>query len=267
MKLNKLFLCTLTLISVNFKVASQILTTNVTKIDGKLNEWTNIELKYNRSTKLYYAVTNDDDNLYLLIKSTSKANINKINGGGISFFINTKNFNTEKGAYCITFPNINKVQLRSQMLKEFSKTKRNSNISTEEVAQIRKEAVINMKEIKVVNFNIIKDTLISIYNEYGIRCAVNYDSVGSLCYELAVPFKQLNIVRSNFSVVAYKVQVNAVQTGLFAGSEGFAEGSLAGTEGFGATGFGSTGSGKAMGITDMTYLRSPTNFWGKYTLK
>jgi len=55
------------------------------KIDAKLKEWDDTFQAYNKVTEVFYTVSNDDKNLYLVIKSTDPINNNKIIAGGINF--------------------------------------------------------------------------------------------------------------------------------------------------------------------------------------
>ncbi|MEO8947091.1 MAG: hypothetical protein ABI308_01690, partial [Mucilaginibacter sp.] len=74
------------------------------KIDGNLSEWNNDFEAYNKNTKLYYTMSNDDKYLYLAIKSTDATNNTKIIAGGITLAINTANKKKDKDAYTVTFP-------------------------------------------------------------------------------------------------------------------------------------------------------------------
>ena len=59
------------------------------KIDGKLNEWDDSFKAYNKTTDVFYTISNDEKNLYLVIKSANQVISNKIIGGGINFTVNT----------------------------------------------------------------------------------------------------------------------------------------------------------------------------------
>lgn len=72
------------------QVGSQRAVPNV-KIDGKLNEWGTEFKAYNKATKVFYTMANDDKNLYLILQSVDFTNTNKIEAGGITLVINTTN--------------------------------------------------------------------------------------------------------------------------------------------------------------------------------
>src|ERR1700761_6792271 len=74
------------------------------KVDGNLKEWDDTFQAYNKTTKIFYTVCNDDKYLYFVVKSIDPANTNKITAGGISLVINTEGKKKDKDAYSITYP-------------------------------------------------------------------------------------------------------------------------------------------------------------------
>src|ERR1700744_409669 len=74
------------------------------KIDGKLNEWHNGFKAYNRSTRLLYILSNDEKNIYLVVKSTDFTTQAKIIAGGVNLIINANGKKDDKGNPSVTFP-------------------------------------------------------------------------------------------------------------------------------------------------------------------
>ena len=70
-------------------------------IDGKLNDWNDSLSLYNDATKLYYNLSNDDENIYLAIKNGAPESLTRILARGISFSANIEN---KKIPTMITFP-------------------------------------------------------------------------------------------------------------------------------------------------------------------
>jgi hypothetical protein len=68
------------------------------KIDGKFAEWENTFAAFNKTTKLFYTLSNDDKNVYLFVKSTDAINNTKIMGGGVTLTINTADKKKEENA-------------------------------------------------------------------------------------------------------------------------------------------------------------------------
>jgi hypothetical protein len=259
------------------------------KIDGKLDEWNDSFQAYNKATKLFYTLANDDKNLYLVVKSTDVQNNTKVMSGGITLTINTADKKKEDNAYSVTFPIVARANMRGlRRPRGSSQNTVMDSASIAEAAEARKQAIASIKEISVLGFKDITDTLISIYNEYSIKAAVGYDDQGDFQYELALPLKLLNISTANPKEFAYNIRVNGMQInrrgggGNGGGRNGGAGGNGGGAGGGGGNGgggggggrggggggggFGGGGGGFGGGNPDMNDLLTPTDFWGKYTL-
>jgi hypothetical protein len=238
------------------------------KVDGKNNEST--FQAYNKSTLLSYSMSNDDKNLYLVVKSDDNANNNKIMMGGITFTINADGKKKEKDGFVLTYPVIVRGQRqRGQGLGVRTQT---GTVDSAFLA-MRRQQLTASKEIKVFGFKNIPDSLISIYNEYDISVAANFDNEGAFIYELAIPLNLLDLTdRKDF---AYNIKINGFQFGArsnygnaqvserYSGRvEGGSEGRQGG-EGRLRVSDGVQGGGRT-GFDPSAFL--PTDFWAKYTL-
>jgi hypothetical protein len=74
------------------------------KIDGKIDEWDNQFMAYNRATDVYYSIANDGSNLYVLIQARYSEAIKKIIGGGITFSVIPGGKQTNALVSSATFP-------------------------------------------------------------------------------------------------------------------------------------------------------------------
>jgi len=159
---------------------------NNAKVDGELSEW-QLPLKaFNKATHIHYSIANDDKNLYLAVQTKRSG---KIYSGGLTFIVN--------GA-AITFPYV-----RSR-----DRRKRENNVGR--VGPPRTFA--DYKEIHIANIKPIADSLVSIYNPYGIRsCANSYNKdEGRVCdYEMAIPLKFLGLSAAN-QILNYTIRLNGV---------------------------------------------------------
>ena len=237
------------------------------KIDGKTSDVT-FEAA-NKSTMLSYTISNDEKNLYLVIKSTDNMNNSKIMMGGITLSINTEGKKKENEGFSITYPVIVR-QARGQATRSQGGTggpgQRTLGNTDSAMLARRKQQLSASKEIKVLGFKDIRDTLISIYNEHEISAMANFDEKGTFIYELALPLKALGLSPGS-KEFAYNIKINGRQFGGgFGGvgvvrSEGNAPGSGQGTGG----GFGGGQGGGGRGGFDPSIFL-PTDFWGKYTL-
>jgi hypothetical protein len=243
------------------------------KIDGKATEWNETFAAENKRTDLFYSMTNDDKNLYLVIKSTASATTNKIMLGGITFVVNSQGKKKEKDAPTISYPIIVRAnrqqggragQTRQGAQGGFQNRAQQTTAQRDSVAMLqRKTQLAGVKEIKVAGFKSITDSLISIYNEYGIKAVASIDSKGAFIYELAVPLNMLDLSASNSKEIAYQIKLNGLVNTSFGGGGGNAGGNFGGGNRGGAGGsFG--GGGNASGGQD---LMNPTDFWGKYMIQ
>jgi hypothetical protein len=139
------------------------------------------------------------------------------------------------------------------------------------MAAMQKTQLAQAKEIKIKGFKTTTDTLISIYNEYSIKAFANIDKDNAFFYELQIPLDALGISKDVPKEFAYNIKLNGLQLpGLDGGGFGGGGGRGAGGGGFGGGGRGSGGGGgrgPGGGNFDFQAMISPTDFWGKYTIK
>lgn len=185
------------------------------KIDGKLNEWGSLSA-YNKRIIIYYSVANDDENLYLIIKSDNSLITSKILQGGLKFTMSTSG-KKEKAAVAITFPVVGDKEI--QMIHKFlprgisddarmsaDQTKRALAERETAMAEADRKSINIFKFIKVAGIKEIIEKQIPIYNDNGIRVGAAVDAGRAYNYELAVPLKYLNLV-SGSSVIHYNIKL------------------------------------------------------------
>ncbi len=171
------------------------------KIDGKLNEFADSLANYDKTTKVYYAIAHDANNLYVFIKANGQQEQSKIMAGGISVSVNNKG--KKKESATVTFPVLDRAAMMSAMRSGRGEQGNrggsgapNERTPAEREAQrteMRKKMISQCKEIKVSGLNDISVESISIYNTYGIKTGINYNDKNALVYELAIPLKLVNI--------------------------------------------------------------------------
>ncbi|SDD46203.1 hypothetical protein SAMN05216464_101796 [Mucilaginibacter pineti] len=244
------------------------------KIDGKLLEWGGGLQAYNKSTGLYYTLANNAQNIFLVIQSTDQINSRKIIAGGISLTINTDGKKKDKDAFVITFPMVSQSAMRGQFRRRGNSGDQQGAPDSAAILAMRQQVHNAAKEITVSGFKDIADSVISIYNEYGIQAAVDYDAKGNLVYELALPLSLLHIAVADAKELAYNIKVNGIQQrnregdggGGNDGSGGGFGGGGGRRGGSGGGGFGGGGGRGGGGGADLQSMMSPTDFWGKYVL-
>lgn len=167
-------------------------------IDGRLNDWKDSLDHYNNSAKLYYSLSNDNENIYLAIKNNSRENLTAILATGISFSANIES--NKKNPPKITFPIIDRTPGK----------KRNTTEQPEQ-EEIQKEILSRIKEVRVNGFKEIIDGGISLYNTYGIKAATGFDSKNNLVQEIAIPLSLLGLQSGNTEPVSYSIRINGFQ--------------------------------------------------------
>lgn len=243
------------------------------KIDGKNFEWKDTDFSVNKRTSLSYIISNDDKNLYLIVKSTDVANNSKIMAGGITFSINPDGKKKEKESITLTYP-LSVPFVRGQggggraMRVAFSGGRPQDAKQRDSFMVARqKTQLAASKEIKIKGFKNTTDTLVAIYNEYGIKAFANIDKDNTFFYEVAIPLAELGISTAAPKEFAYNIKLNGLQLpGFDGGGGGGGRGGRGGFGGGGNFGGGGGGFGGSRGGMDFQAMLSPTDFWGKYTL-
>jgi len=247
-------------------------------VDGNVTEWGNLQA-YNKTTRLWYTLANDDKNIYLVIKSSNQNTNNKILANGITLTINTAGKKKEKGAFAIAFPAISTAGGAGRGRRKRNFGQDDAPPDSAAVLAQQKQTLATAKEISVLGFKEITDTLISIYNEYSIKAVATFDAKGSFCYELSVPLSLLQISADGKTEIAYDLRVNGAQLGNFPGEQakiGGRNGSSLSITGGGPGGGGNGGGfgggfggGSAFGKkadANPDDITLPNDFWAKYTM-
>ena len=75
---------------------------------------------------------------------------------------------------------------------------------------MNKTLIEGAKEIQVVGIKAISDVMISVYNEYGIKAAMQFQDKKTLTYEIAVPLRYLSTITVNSNKFFYNVKLNGI---------------------------------------------------------
>ena len=186
------------------------------KINGKASEWDTQFKAYNKATEVFYTLANDDQNLYLIIRAEIPGVINKIIRGGLSFIISPagKSKSNSKDNICLTYPHITDLQelhLYMNNLGEYQQdTTRYKKAIDSFVFVNNKELTIRAKTIKISGIKSISDSLISIYNEYGILTTAFFDHTTALFYKLSLPLRYLKKLLATNDMFRYHILLNAI---------------------------------------------------------
>jgi hypothetical protein len=159
---------------------------------------------YNKSTDIFYTLSNDDNKLYLTVGATDPFIIQKIASGGLTFTISSGSKITEKVS--ITFPTYGNSMSFYQVLnnqRKKSEIEKNQNDSLKNVLNV--QIGNRLKFIEITGIKAISDSLISVYNEYGIKANAFFDNNIKYNYKLELPLKYLS---SDLTKVSYNIKLN-----------------------------------------------------------
>ena len=184
------------------------------KIDGRPTEWGANFQAYNHATEVFYTIANDANNLYLVVQARDNIIINKILFGGVTFAINNSGKKNDDQA-SITYPFYDKTTRPGINLKNEPQRSKDTVAYYMHVDSFMRAAndTLNQrtKRIMVTGMPGVTDTVISIYNEYGLKAAAQFN--GHLYYtlEMAIPLKYLGLKNESTSF-GYHITLNGVVT-------------------------------------------------------
>jgi len=172
------------------------------KIDGKATEWKDKFQAYNRATDIFYTICNDDENLYLAIQASEPDVLTKITNRGIVFSINTSGMKKDENAVSITYPvfdflygNKPFIRFANSSMYDFQRLAMEQN--PDSVSKVANKKLHASEKFVRINGIPGVDTLLSIYNQQGIKVAEAFDNKMAYSYELALPLKYLNMNKAS----------------------------------------------------------------------
>jgi len=173
------------------------------KIDGKPTELTHFQA-YNKLLHIFYTIANDDNNIYFILQATDAHDIEKVLSGGVTFSAKSTDKKTTDIPLAITFPRMYYKNTSAIMAKV-----RNENVNIDvELPGINKDLTDNSNLIQIAGIKTITDTIISVYNEQGIKAIGLFDNKKAYTYELAIPLKYLKQIIDNQTSFIYNIKLN-----------------------------------------------------------
>ncbi|OCX52342.1 hypothetical protein BEL04_12795 [Mucilaginibacter sp. PPCGB 2223] len=189
------------------------------KIDGKTTEWNNQFKAYNHATDVFYTLSNDDDNLYLTVQATDAAIIRKINSGGVCLTIQPTGKKNDKDAFRVVYPVIIPTAGKAGGgVVMVSSIKRLAASDNEHLTEKEADSIMmarnklfnqRAKWIGALGFKDL-DSLISVYNDDGLKAAGRYDAKGAFTCEMAISLKRLGLSVDNPVKFSYHILLNGV---------------------------------------------------------
>jgi hypothetical protein len=177
------------------------------KIDGKATEWGDKFSAHNNATGLFYTMANDDDNLYLLMRTDQYAAVKKVFYGGITLLIKSRDKKGKNTEVKLTYPLVARTEHTEIVLPLYDKEGNVDSIVTIVNDWIGKSA----KKIAVSGIADITEPDVSIYNDLGLKAAAMVDVTRAVTFEIQLPLKYIKKLLEPGSSFDYSIAVNGAQ--------------------------------------------------------
>jgi hypothetical protein len=213
-------------------------------IDGSDEDWTKPLPGYDRKEQVGYAVSNDKDNLYIILAAKPGLEQRKILDGGLTVWINNQAEKSNSDAIGIGYPTGTRISHdQSVMAAARPQDYHNKRPSLED--QLRPYSLYGFR----------KDETVENYdsgevNNEGVQVKIGFSRAGDLIYEASVPLSAVYPQNSSHNYIGKSVAVGYVIEGLppaAGGRRGGGGGSPVSVGG--GVGMGSFGSGMGLGLS------------------
>ncbi len=182
------------------------------EIDGKATEWNDKYQAYNNATDINYTLSNDDKNLYLLIKVTGKMIIGgKILAGGISFTANHTSNKKDANAITVTYPLAkgNDWGTLGELFYGASGMKvGGASGGSNSLDRLNKAFTEKSKYIGVTGIKSVAENELPIYNNLNIQSVGAFHAPAVYLYELAIPLEILALPERGTKPFSYHIKMN-----------------------------------------------------------
>jgi hypothetical protein len=210
-------------------------------VDGLDDDWVKPLPYFESREKLAWAISNDKENVYIMLSSKDRMEQQKILQGGLTVWLNAKADKDEATSVGIAFPMDGRNDRDRALMEQAQPDKyKNKGVSPDD-----------LKGYSLIGFN--KDEPIENFddgqaNKEGIVTKIAYNTTGDLIYEASVP---LNAIFPNYNFSSYSRRRFAVgffiegippQPGMRGGGGG-------GVSIGGGVGMGTFGSGGGLGLS------------------
>jgi hypothetical protein len=208
-------------------------------IDGNDSDWQKPLPGIDASEKLTYAMTNDADNLYVMIATKDQAEQHKILAGGMTVWVNNQGEKNSDQAIGLGFPLDPHANREKELMAE----------ARPEVYKNRSAKLDDADEYELYGFSL--DEPIQHYsydqdNKEGVQVRMNYNQAGELVYEAKIPLKAVYPKLAHYTNRELAVGIFIEGIPAPPGSGG---GGGGGVSVGGAVGFGTYGSGGGIGLS------------------
>jgi len=182
------------------------------KVDGKNTEWNNKFQAFNRTTEVYYTLSNSATKLYLTVQSDERRIIRKIISNGVTLTI-VADPKQNKNGLAVTFPAYSKTErppfynLRNPY-DEVKDTTINNAMADSVMNTYNADISSRLKIIGVIGEPTIPDSTLSVFNTEGFKAAARFDKKLTFTFELAIPLSYIKFAADKPGTFKYTLQVN-----------------------------------------------------------
>jgi hypothetical protein len=193
------------------QVAGVLAPTNI-KVDGKTTEWNNKFQAFNRTTEIFYTLSNSGTKLYLTVQSTERKIIRKIISNGVTLTIMADPKQSKDGL-AVTFPFYGKTErppyynLRNPYLA-VKDTNVNNAMADSVMNAYNADLADKQKSIGVIGEPSIPDSTLSVYNTEGFKATGRFDAKLAYTFEVAIPLSYIKFTADKPGTFKYKIVVN-----------------------------------------------------------
>jgi hypothetical protein len=182
------------------------------KIDGKPTEWNNKFQAFNRTTEVYYTLSNSATKLYLTIQSNERRIIRKITSNGITLTI-LADPQKNKDGLSVTFPYYGKTERPIYLnlknpYETVKDTNRNNAMADSVMNGYNGVLAGRFKTIGIIGEPSIADSTLSVFNTEGFKAVARLDVKLVYTYELAIPLSYIKFAADKPGTFKYTLQVN-----------------------------------------------------------
>ncbi|GAB3921072.1 hypothetical protein [Mucilaginibacter myungsuensis] len=193
------------------KQKENLWTSNV-KVDGKLTEAEAGFRAYNTAVEAFYTLANDDANLYLTVKSGHGAIVKRILNGGLTLTV--KPTGEKKGTgVAVGYPfyeGINRMTFYNWVLKD-NRMVSPEGAELDSLMKLNNDRMSQRAKVIRVAGIVGVDSLISVYNEHGIKAVGGFDGQLNYVYEVSIPLRYLTPLLKADTKFAYQIKINATK--------------------------------------------------------
>lgn len=186
------------------------------KIDGKATEWGTPFQAYNPACRMFYTLSNDKDNLYLVARMEDIYGSDKVIKTGITFTVNDKGAKSKVKNITVTYPTLkgSPEKMKLEDMAYYAGTTKNDNRKRDSLRLIVNKMIGGLfKQIQVSGIKEVNDTSIPIYNSQNIQTAMRFDEDMKCVYELAIPLKYLGDAVDATGKIKYSIKITGTAEG------------------------------------------------------